>query len=139
MYNQDYKNIETDIVNLIDRRMYWVPPYRRWIISFIKRSRRFSSRIHFSEEETLLIAQNRIHLRASEQSVFIKKLTFWWQRTTGRKIKEKPFVVTGPELATLISIAQLEEDKQIQMTDEYEVAPDFYKVLVGLALKRYRS
>ena len=138
MYNQDYKNIETDIVSLIDRRMYWVTPYR-WIHSFIKRSRRFSNRILFSEEETLIIAQNRIRFHDAEPSWFFKKLSLWWVRTTGRKIKEKPFVVTGSELATLISIAQLEEDKQIQMTDEYEVAPDFYKVLVGLALKRYRS
>ena len=106
---------------------------------FTKRTRHYANRIKYSEEDTLIIAQNRIRSHDAEPSWFFKKLSLWWVRTTGRKIKEKPFLVTGSELATLISIAQLEKDKQIQMTDEYEVASDFYKALVGLAVKRYRS
>ena len=136
MYNQDYRNIEEEIVSLINRRNYSVTS--PLVFDFIKRTRQYANRIKYSEKNTLIIAQNRIRFHDAEPSWFFKKLSLWWVRTTGRKIKEKPFVVTGSELATLISIAQLEEDKQIQMTDEYEVAPDFYKVLVGLALKRYQ-
>lgn len=130
MSKDNYRNVETEVERNLIHDMLGSTPLT------INLSRKYANRIKFTDAEILRIAQNRTRFWAAQSASLGAKLSVWWERLSGQKVRQEPFRVTGHELKVLLSVAQLEDDDTIQSVHEYKVDPRYYKVLVDLAVSR---
>jgi hypothetical protein len=137
MSEDSYRNVESEVEhNLVSKVILFASPS---VAKLVNDSRQFANRLKYSDEEILSIAQNRMRFHQAHKNDLSKKLSAFFHRIIGKEVSSASFRVTGEELRVLASIAGLKVDEDIEATHEYEVNPDYYGVLVDLAVKVNKS